>query len=93
MNMNGVHCQVSPTSTMSRADQAWSAHDQAPRPSAALDRRERPFLHVGEHPEHVGDADGRHHQRNEEHDPEEAARADRLRAEKRKAKADQRIAP
>ena len=24
MNMNGVHCQVSPISTMSRADQAWS---------------------------------------------------------------------
>ena len=54
-------------------------------------RRERPLLHVGEHPEHVGDADRRHHQRNEEHDPKEAASADRLRAEKRKPEADREL--
>ena len=35
MNMNGVHCHVSPISTIMRADQACVAHDQAPRPSAA----------------------------------------------------------
>ncbi len=57
MNMNGVHCQVSPTSTIRRADQACVAQDQSPKPNDAAERRERSLLHVGEHAEHVGDAD------------------------------------
>ena len=43
MNMNGVHCQVSPISTMRRADHACVAQDQTPRPSAALTGANGPF--------------------------------------------------
>jgi hypothetical protein len=63
MNMNGVHCQVSPTSTMSRADQASGG----PRPFSKTEqlnqRSKRALLHIGKHAECVGDADRRHHQR------------------------------
>ena len=66
-----------------------------PGPRAEADRRaqgrERPLLHVGEHTEHVGDADRRHHQRNEEDNPKEAACADRLGAEERQPEADHEL--
>ena len=78
--MNGVHCQVSPTSTMSRADHASVAHDQSPTPRPE-EGRERSLLHVGEHAEGVGDADRRDHQRHEEEHAEEVASADSLGAE------------
>ncbi len=51
-------------------------------------RRERADRHVGEHPERVGDADRRHHQRDEEDDAKETASADFLGAEPSKAGAD-----
>ena len=43
MNMNGVHCQVSPISTISRADQASVAQDHSPRPKAAQSGANGPF--------------------------------------------------
>ncbi len=43
MNMKGVHCQVSPTSTIRRADQACVAQDQSLRPKAWLSGANGPF--------------------------------------------------
>ena len=91
MKMNGVHCQVSPISTIIRADQASVAQDHSLTPKAAQQRRERPLLHVGEHAEGVGDADRRHHQRHEEEHAEEVAAADRLAAEQREPEAEREL--
>ena len=91
MNMNGVHCQVSPTSTIRRADHGSVAQAHSPRPRQRLSGAKRPLLHVGEHAEGVGDADRRHHQRHEEDDAEEAPAADRLGAEERQAEAEQEL--
>ena len=91
MNMNGVHCQVSPTSTIRRADQAFGRPATTRRGRSAGERGERPLLHVGEHAERVGDADRGHHQRDEEDDAEEVAAADRLGAEQREAEAEREL--
>ena len=41
--MNGVHCQVSPTITIRRADQASVAHDHSPRPKDCTSGANGPF--------------------------------------------------
>ena len=92
MKMKGVHCQVSPIITIIRADQASVAQDHSLMPKVREKRREGPLLHVGEHAEGVGDADGRHHQRHEEEHAEEVAAADGLGAEQREAEAEERTA-
>ena len=50
-------------------------------PERDPDIGERPLVGVGEHAEHVGDADGRHHDRQEEDHAEQVAPVDVLRAE------------
>ncbi len=49
------------------------------------DRGERPLAHVGQHAKGIGDADRGHHERDEEHDPEEVAPLERLGAEQGEA--------
>ena len=70
--MNGIHCQASPIITAMRAPQAVAAQAKSPSAEPLPERRERALGRVGEHAEGVGDADGRDHHRDEEHDPEEA---------------------
>ena len=89
--MKGVHCQVSPTRTIRRADQGCVAQATIAESERDTQRRERPLLHVGEHAEDVGDADRRHHQRNEEDDAEPVAAADRLRAEEGEPEAEHEL--
>ena len=43
MNMNGVHCQVSPTSTMMRADHGSVAQAHSPKPRTRLIGAKGPF--------------------------------------------------
>ena len=81
MKMNGIHCQVSPSTMTRRADHWLVAQSKSAEAERLPERRERADGHVGQHAEGVGDADRRHHQRHEEDDAEEAAAADLLRAE------------
>ena len=55
------------------------------------ERREGAFLHIGEHAEHIGDADRRDHQRHEEDQPEEIAAANGLGAKQRQAQPEREL--
>ena len=93
MNMNGVHCQVSPISTISLADQAWSAHDHAPRPSAALTGANGPFCMSASMRNMYATPTGVTISGMKKTTRKKPPPTDRLRAKKREAEADREIAP
>ena len=77
--------------TIRRADQACVAQDHARKSERRAQGGEGPLLHVSQHAEQVRDADWRHHQRNEEYDPEEVAGSNGLCAEQRQAETNQKL--
>ena len=60
-------------------------------PEPLPERGERTLGRVRQHPERIGDAHRRDHHRDEEHDPEEAAALELLRAQESEPEADQEL--
>ena len=88
MNMNGVHCQMSPIITASRASHGSFTQREVLQTECLEHRQEWSLARVGQHLEDVCDADGRDHHRQQEDDPEEPSARHSERREDRETKAE-----